>query len=117
MQKSVIVWKDNLPTVESREIFPTENLKLITETILAEPYDDPLGIFPKYKGMSNGEVVLRQLIRRATLGCKDATKELLDRIVGKPKQTIESKRLTMTYQDYLDGLDKQTIDVPPEVAE
>jgi hypothetical protein len=113
MKQSVIVWKNNLPVVESREVFPTHDLKTITESIMAEPYDDPLGIFPQYAGMSNGEVILRQLIGRAALGCKDATKELFDRLVGKPKQQIESKKMTMTYQDYLDGLDRETIDIPP----
>jgi len=110
MQKAVIVWKDNIPTVESHEIFPSGQLMAVTETILAEPYNDPLELFPQYKGMSNGEVVLRQLIGRATLGCKDATKELLDRLVGKPKQQIETKKLSMTYADYLDAIDRNTID-------
>jgi len=117
MKKAVIVWKDNIPTVTDQEIFPTGQLTAVTEKILAEPYEDPLGIFPEFKGMSKGEVVLRQLISRATLGDKDATKELLDRMVGRPKQQIESKRLTMSYQDYLDGIDRGTIDAPHKATD
>ncbi len=112
MKKAVIVWKDNIPSVESREIFPTGQLTAVTETILAEPFEDSLGLWPQYNGLSKGEVVIRQLIDKACLGGKDATKELLDRLVGKPKQQIESKKLTMSYQDYLDAIDRNTIDTP-----
>ena len=117
MNQSVIVWKNNLPVVESREYFPTHEIKSVTESIMAEPFDDPLGIFPEFVGCSYGEVILRQLVRRAALGCKDATKELLDRLVGRPKQTVESKKLSLTYQDYLNELNRTTNDIPPAASE
>lgn len=117
MKRSVIVWKDNLPVVEARETFPVSELKAITESIMAEPFEDPLGIFPEYVGLSKGEVVMRQLIDRAALGSKDAIKELLDRVVGKPKQQIETKKLSLTYQDYLDELERNANGVPPTASE
>jgi len=112
MKQAVIVWENNVPRCVDRDVFPATEIKSVTEAILAEPFYDPLGIWPEYEGMSKGEVVLRQLIHAATRGDRDATKELLDRLVGRPKQQIESKRLTMSYQDYLDGLDGNTIDLP-----
>jgi hypothetical protein len=50
--------------------------------------------------------VIRQLIQRACYHDKDATKELFDRLLGKPKQSIESKTLSLTYQDFLDSLNQ-----------
>ncbi len=111
MKQAVIRWEGNIPVTESRDVFPVAELKNVTEAILAEPFEDPLGIWPEYIGLSKGEVVLRQLIGRATCGDKDATKELLDRLVGRPKQQIESKKLSMTYQEYLDGIDRETVNV------
>ena len=84
---------------------------------LTEPFKDPIGLWPEYVGMSKGEVVIRQLIDMACFGGKDATKELLDRLVGKPKQQIETKKLTMSYQDYLDAIDRNTIDAPQTPTE
>lgn len=112
MKQAVIVWKNNIPTTETRDVFPITQIKNVAQTILAEPYYDPLEIYPEYKGMSKGEVVLRQLIQRAMDGEDTATRELLDRLVGKPKLQVETKRLELTYQDYLDELDRTTKHTP-----
>ena len=117
MKRSVVVWKGNSPVVESVEVFPIAQITDVTEAIMAEPFDDPLGFFPQFEGMSKGEVMLRRLVDRATFGDKDATKELLDRLLGKPKQQVETKKLTMSYQDYLDELDRKPIDVPSTPSE
>ncbi len=88
-----------------------KSAKAITDLsleILAEPFDDPMGLYPRFKDISKGEVILRQLIDKATYGDISATKELLDRLIGKPKQMLESKRLTMNYQDFLDALDEKS---------
>lgn len=117
MLKSVIVWKDNIPRVETRDVFPVQQINTVTQAILAEPYNDPLEIYPEYKGMSKGEVVLRQLINRAMDGEDIATRELLDRLLGKPKIQVETKRLDLTYQDYLDELERNSKSPSSTLAE
>ena len=80
----------------------------LTETILAEPFEDAIGLYPQYKGISKGEVILRQLVNKAAYGDHTATKELLDRLLGKPKQQmVESKLLNINYIDFLDMLTKK----------
>ncbi len=112
MKQAVIVWENNVPRLEGRDSFPVQQIKTVAQAILAEPFEDPLGIFPEYVGMSKGEVVLRQLIRRATNGGEFATRELLDRLLGKPKMQLETKRLDLTYQDYLDELERNSKQQP-----
>ncbi len=54
--------------------------------------------------MSNGEVALIRLARRAASGDDKATTELLDRLLGKPKQQTENLNMSMTLEEYLDSL-------------
>jgi len=117
MKQAVIVWENNVPRLEGRDSFPVQQIKTVAQAILAEPFEDPLELWPEYVGMSKGEVVLRQLIHRATLGEETATRELLDRLIGKPKMQVETKRLNMSYQDFLDEIDRQTNNLSPTPTE
>ncbi|MCP4990969.1 MAG: hypothetical protein GY928_34460 [Colwellia sp.] len=63
-----------------------------------------LGIDPEFEGKSNAEVMNIRLARRAAGGCMDATKTILDRILGRPKQQIESLNISETYTQYLDRI-------------
>ncbi len=44
------------------------------------------------------------LANRAACGDADAGTELLDRVMGKPKQQIEQKTVTLTLDDVLNGV-------------
>lgn len=55
----------------------------------------------KYAGMTCGEVMMVKLAQHAAEGNHAATEELLDRVLGRPKQTAEVKSVSMKYEDYL----------------
>lgn len=73
--------------------------------------------------MTNGEVAAIRHARKAASGDFKATQDILDRIMGKPKQSVESTTTTLNYLDYLDYLaehnpppddNAQTIDIYPQ---
>ena len=62
-----------------------------------EAYEEEL----EFEGMTNAEVMIVKLARAAASGNLAATETLLDRVLGRPKQSVESKSMTMTYADVL----------------
>ncbi|MDP7429978.1 MAG: hypothetical protein QGG97_00350 [Flavobacteriales bacterium] len=58
----------------------------------------------EFEGMTNAEVMNVRLARNAAKGDMDAIKTLQDRVLGKPKQQIESRSITETYTQYLERL-------------
>jgi hypothetical protein len=60
-------------------------------------YEDEL----EFEGMTNAEVMIIRMARLAAAGDNEATAAILDRTLGRPKQSIESKSMTMTYADVL----------------
>ena len=68
--------------------------------------------------MTNAEVMIVKLARSAAGGDQEATSMLLDRVLGRPKQSVESKNLSMTYADVLKekAARANVVDVLCEVA-
>lgn len=57
----------------------------------------------KHVGKTRIEVITDKLSQRAAEGDLQATKEILDRTVGKPKQTIETTgTVQLSFQDWID---------------
>lgn len=101
------MWKDGVPTVEIacqqvKEIIPDVLL-----TALLEPFVDDLGIYPEFAGLTKLEVMAKNIASNAALGGIDSVNQMLDRILGKPKQSSESKNLNVTYQDFLNELERR----------
>ena len=55
----------------------------------------------EFVGMTNAEVIAVKMARMAASGDKEAIRELWDRTLGRPKQSVESKSVRMTYEDVL----------------
>jgi hypothetical protein len=66
----------------------------------------------EFEGMTNAEVMIVKLARAAARGDKDSTAAMLDRVLGKPKQSVESKSMKLTYEDYLKEM-ARTAALPP----
>ena len=58
-------------------------------------------------GMTNIEAAALNLARRAALGDGSDVDRLLDRLVGKPKQSSETVNLNLTLDDILMGSDEE----------
>ena len=54
--------------------------------------------------MSNIEVMWIRLAEKAANGDTGAMNMMFDRILGKPKQSVETASVSMTYQDFLEQL-------------
>lgn len=55
----------------------------------------------KFAGMTNVEAMMVRKAEKAANGDDGAANDLLDRVLGKPKQSVESKTLNLTYEDLL----------------
>lgn len=72
----------------------------------------------QYDGMSCAEVMVRKRQARAAYTGEDV-EPVLDRLMGKPKQTSESLRINVTYEERIKQIAKDVsarppIDVEPE---
>lgn len=104
-----IVWKDGVPCPEYAEPYTRDQVAALQSVALALPYEplrDPAtGDFlpgeERFVGMSNGEVGAIRFVEAHAHGSLDATKYIYDRVLGKPKQQVESLSVSMTYRDFL----------------
>lgn len=117
---ALFVWVENLPRPAQRTRRPMEKeqLQQLFSAALAAPYrgkwnattqqyemDDPL-----FDGATQGEVMVQRIVNRAVVdGDAGAAREILDRILGKPKQAIEAKISTMSYTEYLEASVRQNL--------
>ena len=117
---SFVVWEGGVPHVEYRQMVNKDVLNDLPMAALSMPYKRTeqeifLDIDPEFDGMSNAEVMNIRLARRAASGEMDATKTILDRILGRPKQQIESRTISETYTQYLERIaaeeEEEVIDV------
>ncbi len=107
--ESFVDWTDGTPTVVYRQMITPEVLSDLPLAALSLPYkrseeDIFLGNEEEFEGRTNAEVMNIRLARRAAAGEMEATKLIQDRILGRPKQQIESRSVTQTYTQYLEML-------------
>lgn len=110
--QSFIDWKDGKPVVVYKEMLTKEVIADLPVATLSTPYQRTdkeifLNIDPEFENKTNAEVMHIRLARKAAGGSMEAIKILQDRILGKPKQEIETRKLTMSYADYLDQIAKK----------
>lgn len=112
-QRTMIQWVNGIPEPSYGSINPSSIKQLATAT-LGLPYEgvynEELGIFieePRFKGMSNAEVMWVKIAEKAAAGDLEAAKMILDRVLGKPKQSVETTTMTLTYPEFLEHLAKQ----------
>ena len=117
-----LVWRDGKPVVIGKPIIDSpiqDQMRTLMEEAMNLPYD---GEDQRYIGLTKGQAIVVDLIDQASLGDKDARKEVLDRVLGKPVQNIKSVTLRTTLEDFLDNLDNptlstSTVDITPNSTE
>lgn len=110
-----------LPVPSSRPVLSAPQIEALAATALSLPYDPEKPAksdftsedgykaaldkwqaeVDKYAGMTCGEVMMVKLAQHAAEGNHAATEELLDRVLGRPKQSSEVKSVSMRYEDYM----------------
>jgi hypothetical protein len=103
INRRMIVWgKDGLPAPATTPLITKPQIEALVSASLSLPYDgDKLGLEPEFDGLTNVEVMMIRMARGAANGDLELAKELLDRVLGKPKQSVESKSLSLSYEDFL----------------
>lgn len=103
INRRVIVWdKDGTPVPSASPMMAKTQIQEAARAALSLPYQcAPDGTEAEFEGMSNVEVALVKASRAAAHGDLDALHDLLDRVLGKPKQQSEIKSVRLTYEDLL----------------
>lgn len=120
IKKRLVTWdpKTGRPMLVTVPVLSKTQLVDIIHAELSLPYEDPLGLEPEFDGMSNHEVMIRKRVRHAALTGDDEKSELLlDRILGRPKQSSESVSVKVGYEDYLRHLAEQEASQSPPPSE
>lgn len=110
----MITWVNGVPEPTYGKIVNVQSVKKLAQVAASLPYegewDEELEMFiiePRFKGMSNVEVMWVRLAEKAANGDVGAMGMIFDRILGKPKQSVETASVSMTYQEFLTELSKQ----------
>jgi len=120
--RAEIKWKDGIPYLASHPVCLSEGTKDKIQALLKIAQDLPYnGNDPQLKGLTQGEAMIINLSRDAADGDQWATNVILDRIVGKPQQKIQSVSLHGDLNEFLDMVAEDTqeeiIDVTPDAPE
>jgi len=118
--KALFVYKDGIPYLaqppaRTTPQTPQERLLHFLEQCLDLPYD---GNDPSLRGMTQGEAMIINWTRQASEGDESSREAIVDRLLGRPKQSVSSVQLTGSLDSFLDQVAKDmqfhTIDIPPE---
>jgi len=106
-----IVWDGDIPRLKHSRKLTRDSMNALAQCALSLPY---VGVWdselqqhiipdPSFYGKSIGEVLLLQLANEAINGDAKARTEMLDRTMGKPKQSVDATVTTMTFNDFLEA--------------
>ncbi len=99
INRRMIIWTpEGVPMPSSSPLLSKQNIEDLATTALSLPYT---GGEEEFASMTNAEVMLVRLARAAAGGDQSAAEALMDRVLGRPKQSVESKSFRMTYEDLL----------------
>jgi hypothetical protein len=114
--KVMITWVNGVPEPTYGKIVNTQSVKKLASVAASLPYEgewDPELemhiIEPRFKGLTNIEVMWIRLAEKAASGDTAAMNMIFDRILGKPKQSVESASVSMTYQEFLQTIAQQEV--------
>lgn len=107
IQRRIVVWVDGAPVLASVPLVTKQTLNDLYLAAAAQPYianpHDPQDA--QYEGLTCAEVMVRkQIILAARTGDAEI---VMDRLLGRPKQTVESTKLSLTYEDKLKEIARQ----------
>lgn len=109
-----LIWENGMPVIRYQNVIKKEAITELTKHALSQPYEGEWDeaeqcykIDPRFVGMTKAEVIEHRLVDKAASGDILAIEKIKDRLLGKPKQQIESKNLNVTYEDYLNELARE----------
>ncbi len=113
-QGKQIIWEDGMPVPIYNDPLNVPSMKELAITAVSTQYtgdvDPETGetVFEeRFQGSTLMEVTMVRLAEQAATGNLKAAEMIMDRILGKPKQQVESVSVRMSYDDYLMQLAKE----------
>lgn len=123
-------WVDELPQPLGGKRFQRDQVESLYFAAAALPYrgewDSELQTFvmdERFEGLTYGEVMVMRQIIAAGAGDLGAVEKVMDRLLGKPKQAVETKSMTMSYAEFLEASAAQEaaengyVDVPAQTLD
>ena len=112
------IWRNGQPVPIYTPPVTPDNIQDMHQNALQQTYKPPLDaqgnlLDPKeeeFIGMPKLEVGFHKRADKIAAGDEDALERSLDRLIGKPKQSVESVSVSMSLQDFVAGLRPPTID-------
>jgi hypothetical protein len=99
---------DGLPTPRGSKSMVKEQAQQLYHAALGLPYKgewDPdlqtWTVDPELQGLTNGEVIILRQVRNAAAGDAKASENVMDRVLGKPKQAVESVSMNYSFSEYM----------------
>ncbi len=104
--EQVIKWVGSKPVTTYTEIITKEAVAELPLAVLGTKYqrtplEIELGIDEDLEGLTLAEVMMLRVGRSAARGNQWAVREMMDRVLGKPKSTAEVTSVKINYEDYL----------------
>lgn len=115
-----IEWIDGMPVPVSRPIITKESIAKLTSVALTLPYNnDPNDPHydPRFDNLTNAEVMAIRHVEAAAQGNLEVTEKILDRLLGKATQNVETKNLSMSYTDFLKTLTIESESSEPQSSQ
>lgn len=106
--------KEGIPSPKLSKTMMKEQVQQLYHAAIARPYmgqwnPDTQTYFCEadYRHLTKMEVIIERIVDRATTGELKAVDMLMDRVLGKPKQSVEAVTMSLSYTEYLDRLAKE----------
>lgn len=101
-----------MPTVVTAPMVTKTQVHDALLAAAALPYEGPDK--DQFKGLTNAEVmVIKKIHKAAVTGECD---EVLDRILGKPKTTAEVTKMEVTYEQFLQEVERRSSPPPRDIT-
>lgn len=118
-----IVWENGLPVKKHKLVIAKEDIhemKIHAATQMYQGEWDPINecYIPdkRYEGLSKIEVAQHKLMDKAAAGDTQALQQIENRILGMPKQQVESLNITATLESFLENVaNKEGMKFAPDV--
>lgn len=127
----IFEWEDGAPKPRGSKSMKKEQLQDLYHASLGIMYQgdwDPMTqtyvIDPLYAGMTYGQMmVFKQVRKAAESGEANLIEKVMDRVLGKPKQAMETVTMSLSYEEFMlrsaqeEQQRQQVIDITPESME
>lgn len=104
-------WREGIPSPYGAQPMTKEQVQTLYFAAAALPYNGVWNpetqaweIPDRFQGCTTMEVIIQKQFEEAASGNLKATEQVIDRILGKPKQAVDVAMATMSYSEFLEKL-------------